>query len=160
MAYFKHVGFTWLLANIVHPFLFCLLVVACRGTSDVLTFVLPLSLIIGGLFSLPLLLVAQWLLPVIVHTRAPVGMRLMLWGLLLLGGTLLCAAFAIGVFSNWHFSCESFLFPFPALVALAIVFVVRVGAFKKMCVAAAPAFDPIEWNNLISQPSNTQTNES
>ncbi len=143
MHYLKHVGNTWLLAHLFHPFLFSALFAVLGDTGYILVYIFVMSLLIGLVFSIPALLCVACVLPGILRLRLSLSIVLLIWALLL-GIATLCAAYlAIETLWEWRFENEPMLYPVPALLALALSLVFRKRSFWRLHAATHHSYEPV-----------------
>jgi hypothetical protein len=123
----KHVINTWLLANVLHPFVFCGQVLIMQGGVDVGLF--PVVFFMGMLFSLPALLFCSTFIYSVRRLSLGMSISFTLWVLLGLVGFLLCSWLVKGYFDIKPEDMTGFI---PALLSSAIAVMLRLPQFETL----------------------------
>ena len=123
----KHVVNSWLLANVLHPFLFCGQVLILQGNVDLGLF--PVVFFLGLLFSLPALLFCSTYIYSIRRLELGMPISFTLWILLGLVSFLLCSWLVKGYFDIKPEDMTGFI---PALLSSAISVLLRMPQFEDL----------------------------
>jgi hypothetical protein len=123
----KHVINTWLLANVFHPFLFCLQVLVMQGNVDMGLF--PVVFFMGLLFSLPALFFCSTFIYSIRRLALGMSISFTLWMLLGVVSFLLCSWLVKAYFDIKPEDMTGFI---PALLSSAIAVLLRLPQFENL----------------------------
>lgn len=123
----KHVANSWLLANVLHPFLFCGQVLIMQGNVDLGLF--PVVFFLGLIFSLPALLFCSTFIYSIRRLNLGMSISFTLWLLLGLVSFLICSWLVKGYLDIKPEDMSGFI---PALLSSAISVLLRLPQFEDL----------------------------
>ena len=129
MKAFNYVGNTWLLAHLIHPFIFYFFFLFIL--NDPLDLGAMVSLTTASLIlSLPALIVAVLLIRVVPRVRVPVTANLFIWLLLATASIIVNVALVGLLLGEQSLFIEGWTFYFPALIATTVSVLIR---YKHFC---------------------------
>jgi hypothetical protein len=132
MKIFLHVLYTWLLANVIHPFVFVIAEMIMYGNNDIDPFIFFLIFFISILFSIPALLIV-WLGSIeILKTNYSGLEKLFLWYLLAITVTFVDFVLIISCIFRENLSFNDLGIVLPALVATFLSISIRYKYFLQL----------------------------
>jgi hypothetical protein len=128
MKTFKHITYTWLLAQVFHPFIFMITVSDFRGDFEALW----LLLLFGFLFSVPGYVFCLLLFYVVIKIKTTIPIRFIIW-ILTAVLCVIAGVFFIVFVDSKSFFFEAFAIVIPGCIAAVLSILCRYGYFVKLC---------------------------